>query len=245
MDSKRNPVQDICRSAIDVVVLCGGLGTRLSSLVADRPKPMVDINGSPFLDLLIGYVASFGFERFILCTGYRANYIKEYYQERIDWEVVFSEEERPMGTGGALALAHGQIRSSVALVLNGDSFCPIDFSDFVWRFESAAAPAAMVLARIEDSREYGTVQVDAGPLITSFREKEDSGAGLVNAGIYLFESSFIGSIETGTPCSLERDLIPSQIERGIWAYITDRALLDIGTPARYSQALEFFRSFPQ
>ena len=88
---------------IDVVVLCGGLGERLRGVLGNYPKPMVEINGSPFLDILIHYVAGYGFTRFILCTGYRSDLIKRYYKDkRTGFTVLISNEERPLGTAGAI-----------------------------------------------------------------------------------------------------------------------------------------------
>lgn len=96
-------VRPLKQTDVDVVILCGGKGTRLSEVVRDRPKPMSEINGRSFLDILIGYVSGFGFKRFILSVGYKADYIKDYYKNnRFSFEILFSRENEPLGTAGAL-----------------------------------------------------------------------------------------------------------------------------------------------
>jgi len=101
---------------IDAVVLCGGLGTRLKKVVSDRPKPMADINGRPFLELLLGSIAKFGFRRFVLCAGYMADSITDFFaSKRLPFEVVVSRESRPLGTAAPCEMPHassGAIRSS-------------------------------------------------------------------------------------------------------------------------------------
>ena len=117
---------------VDVVILCGGKGTRLSEVVRDRPKPMSEINGRSFLDILIGYVSGFGFKRFILSVGYKADYIKDYYKNnRFSFEILFSRENEPLGTAGGVKQAENLVQSNPFLVMNGDSFCPVDLLQFL------------------------------------------------------------------------------------------------------------------
>ena len=88
---------------IDVVILCGGLGTRLNPFIKNQPKAMVEIGDRPFLDILVKYISSFGHKRFILCTGHKSRYIENYYQNKKDsLEYIFSIEQKPLGTAGAV-----------------------------------------------------------------------------------------------------------------------------------------------
>ena len=119
-------------SKIDVAILCGGFGKRLQRVVKDIPKPMAKIKHRPFLSILIDFIASYGFRRFILCTGYKADIIEGYYSQRYNnLSIEFSREEKPLGTGGAIKNAENYIKSSPFLVVNGDSFCKINLREFV------------------------------------------------------------------------------------------------------------------
>ena len=91
----------------DVVILCGGAGTRLSAVVADRPKPMAEMNQRPFLDILIDYFAAFGLKRFILCAGHMSQVIKDHYSKKEgSLKFIISEEKTPLGTAGGASKKH-------------------------------------------------------------------------------------------------------------------------------------------
>lgn len=115
---------------MDVVILCGGLGKRLKSVVDDRPKPMAFVGLRPFLDILIDYIASFGTKRFILCIGHRGGSVKTYFRKRKNFQIIFSEEKNPLGTGGAIKNAKSFIETSPFLILNGDSFIKANLNNF-------------------------------------------------------------------------------------------------------------------
>jgi len=219
---------------IDVVILCGGLGTRLRGIIDDRPKVMAEINGRPFLDILIDYIKDYKFRRFILCVGYMSDVIKEYYiKKSSDMAILFSEEREPLGTAGAIKNAEKLIRSEIFLVLNGDSICEIDLEDFLRFHNSKKALHSIVLAAIDDPADYGVIKLDENQKIISFSEKTAvQGVSLVNAGIYLMNMTVLGDIPSGQRFSLEYDLLPKILDKGIYGYITDRKLMDIGTPER-------------
>ncbi len=139
---------------LDAVLLCGGLGTRLGEIVKDQPKPMVRIKDRPFLDILIDHLASFGVRRFVLCAGYKSESIAGYYQKKEDGRTyLISREETPLGTAGALKNAEGLIDSEVCLVLNGDSFCPVDIKAFHEFHKEKNAAVSIALAEVEESRD--------------------------------------------------------------------------------------------
>jgi D-glycero-alpha-D-manno-heptose 1-phosphate guanylyltransferase len=219
---------------IDVVILCGGLGTRLRGIINDRPKVMAEINGRPFLDILINYIKRFGFTRFILCVGYMGNVIKEYYRNKCSgMAILFSEEREPLGTAGAIKNAEKLIRSEMFLVLNGDSICEINLEDFLRFHNSKKALHSIVLATIDNPADYGVIKVDEDQKILGFSEKTTAhGVSLVNAGIYLLNRTVLGDIPSGQRFSLEYELFPEILDKGIYGYITDRKLMDIGTPER-------------
>ena len=240
MPSTLNPKE------IDVLILCGGFGKRLRDVINNRPKPMAEINGRPFLDILIDYVASYGFRRFILCIGYMGDVIKQYYQERgSSLTILFSEEREPLGTGGAIKNTEPLIQSNPFLVMNGDSFCPIDLCAFLDFHTSKGALLSIALVKAKETQDYGVIALGESQRIVSFDEKR-VGAGFcsspvegnsfINAGIYLFDNHTLSTIPSHKNFSLEYDLFPKIINREFYGYVTSETLIDIGTPERYEKA---------
>lgn len=226
---------------VDILILCGGAGTRLSSVVSDRPKPMAAISGRPFLDILIGHVSGYGFRRFILCTGHMKETIRACYSQRYsDLEIIFSEEEKPLGTGGAVRDAEPHIRSSSFLVMNGDSFCPLNMREFLARHHEHGADISIALSRVKDAGDYGIVECDSAGVVVSFLEKGRRREGLVNAGVYAMQRNILTLIPAGACFSLEYDLFPSYVSRKFYGYVTDESFIDIGTPERYAAACTMF-----
>ena len=222
---------------IDVIVLCGGLGKRLRSVISDRPKPMAEIGHRPFLDILIAYTSRYGFRRFILCLYYMKEVIKEYYRGK---GIIFSEEEEPLGTGGAIKKAEPLIKSSPFLVMNGDSFIPLDLNKFITFHSEKKAAVSIALAKAEKTEDYGAVRLGDDERIVNFSEKRKE-KGLVNAGVYLFKRNVLSLIPSSTNYSLEYDLFPRMVGKGLYGYQTDETLIDIGTPKGYKRAQEMFK----
>lgn len=225
-------------SEIDVAIICGGLGKRLKEAVPDKPKPLAEVGGRPFLDILIDYVASFGFKRFVLCTGYRGEMIEKHLKERRDLEFVFSREQEPLGTGGALKHAEDLIGSPEFMAMNGDSLCNMDMRDFLDFHAGHAATASVALVAPKKEAEYGAVSIDPAGLITSFSEKKKASA-YINAGVYIFSKEVLDLIPKGKEYSLEYDLFPKMIDSGVYGYVTGAELIDIGTAERYAEAHDF------
>ena len=229
---------------MDVLILVGGKGTRLHSVVGDRPKPMVDVNGQPFLNKLIEYVSSFGHNRFILCAGHMAEYIKKYYQDiNLPQEIILSIEKSPLGTAGAVKNAEKLIQTEVFCVMNGDSFCPVDLMDFKAFHYRKKAQISLAVTKAKGMKDYGLVDFDGSQQIVNFEEKKhNSETGYINAGIYLFNKSILREIPKGIFYSLEENLFPSILGKKFFAYITTGEMLDIGSPERYKLAKKYFSS---
>jgi D-glycero-alpha-D-manno-heptose 1-phosphate guanylyltransferase len=228
---------------IDTIILCGGLGTRLKDIVKELPKPMVDIHGKPFLDLIVDYISSFGLCRFILCSGYKSEVIGEYYRRKNDGlEYVLSEEDVPLGTGGATVKSKNFIKSKVFLGLNGDSICQIDLKKFLSFHLAKKANISIALTSIDDPRDYGSIDLNEDQEITGFNEKSSvpSGSGLVNAGIYLFSHQSLDSFPLNKKISLEYDVFPAFVGNGLYGYVDPAPLFDIGTPQRLDTLKNYF-----
>ena len=221
---------------IDVAIICGGLGKRLRSAVPDRPKPMAEIGGKPFLEILIDYVAGFGFRRFVLCTGYMGEMIEQHFKGRKNLEFVFSREDKPLGTGGALKHAEAFIASPDFLAMNGDSLCNMDMKAFLEFHGSHGSAVSISLVEPKKEAEYGAVAIDDAGRVTSFTEKKAASA-YINAGVYVFSHEVLGLIPRGEEYSLEYGLFPSMmLARGIYGFVTGAELIDIGTAERYARA---------
>jgi len=217
---------------IGVVILCGGKGERLQSVLSDKPKVLADINGRPFLAILIDNLKKFGCMRFILSVGYKREDIIDCFKGRGD--VVFSQEETALGTGGGLKKAQKLIKSDTFLAMNGDSFCDLDFNKVLAFHQSKKALATLVLVKPRESKDYGAVNLDDSCRIENFCERTDSqGQGFMNAGIYFMEKRVFSYMPEGT-FSLEYDFFPKL--KDSFGYKAEAKLYDIGTPERYEQA---------
>jgi NDP-sugar pyrophosphorylase family protein len=228
-------------TALDIpaVLLVGGRGTRLQSVVSSAPKPMAAVGKQSFLELLVQQLQTQGIRRLIMCSGYLAEQIEQKFGDGRDWDVsiTYSREQQPMGTGGALKLAQQQLhRSTDFLVMNGDSFLECDFTELVAFHRKQKALASMAIVRVEDAGRYGTVRVDAAGRVNGFTEKTGAGApGLINAGVYVFNREIFNYLPEA-PSSLEKDLFPRVLEHGVYAKEQSGMFIDIGTPEDYARA---------
>ena len=222
--------------SLDALLLAGGLGTRLRSVLSDRPKAMADIGGRPFISLLFDQLIGFGFKKVIVATGYRAEVISGYFGSRYqDLELVYSKEKEPLGTGGALKLAHRHIHSQHVLVMNGDTFVNFSFKDFFLKHLKTKSLASLLLCKVDDARAYGSVKMDNQGYITAFAEKKcELGSGCVSAGSYLISKDALKMLPGSKKFSLESKFFPTLVEgRGLMGHCSNNLLHDIGTPDTY------------
>jgi len=229
---------------LTAVVLAGGLGTRLRSVLGDRPKVLAQVHTRPFLTFLLDQLTAADIRSVILCTGYLGEQIKDTFGETYkSLRILYSQEPKPLGTGGALRFALPQITSDPVLVLNGDSFCGIDLKSYLrWHWEHRAA-ASMVLTRVLRSERYGSVKLDQEARITHFSEKQQCiGPGWINAGIYMLDRQLLASIPEGGNVSLEHNIFPGWTRRDLYGYYSRAHFLDIGTPEDFSNAEQFFKA---
>ena len=221
------------RASADVVIVCGGLGTRLRSVLHGLPKSMAPINGHPFLDLIVDHVLAHGFRRIIFCTGYYGDRIAEHFGHRTDFEPIMSQENIPLGTAGALRGCRFLLKTDTTLVLNGDSLCRFDLRDFLDAHQGRQAVATIAVVPANDRTDGGGIVVDEEGRILAFHEKQ---AGqYLNAGIYAVRTSEIDQFPESLPSSLERDVFPQLTNGGLHSYVCRAPLFDIGTPARLAE----------
>jgi histidinol-phosphate phosphatase family protein len=227
-------------------ILAGGLGTRLRPVISDRPKVLAPVNGRPFLAYLLNQLLEAGVRRVVLCTGYLGEQVRQIFGDRYGaLSLVYSQESEPLGTGGALRLALPLLDSDPVLVMNGDSYCQVDLNAFLRWHKERRATASLLLTWVSNTGRYGRVLVNEEGIVQSFKEKGGTrGAGFINAGIYLLSREVLQSIPAHTVVSLEHQVFPSWIGRGLYGYAGGSSFLDIGTPESYAAAQRFFQHHP-
>ena len=192
-----------------VVILAGGFGTRLQSVVKDLPKPMAPIGDTPFLDILMQKLLQYGADEFILCVSYKREKIQAYFGDYFyGVPVRYSVEEEPLGTGGAIKQAFDQFGLTSALVLNGDTYVQLDYRAFYEQMQGQKI--GLVLKEVPDASRYGLVQTENGHAV-KFCEKSDvPQAGFINAGIYYLTSEIFAR-ELPHKFSFEKELLEPQV----------------------------------
>lgn len=226
---------------LDALVLAGGSGTRLSEILPATPKVIAPVAGRPFVTWLLGHLSAQGLRRAVLCTGQGADEVERVLGSRVEELTVrYSREAEPLGTGGALRNALPLTTSDPVFVLNGDSLLTAPLAQFLaFHDAQATAAASLALAEVEDTAAGGCVEIDGAARVVSFVEKGCGGPGLANAGAYLVPRARLEAIPTGRAVSLEREILPAWIERGLWAWRSGGSFVDIGSPAGYRRAESF------
>ena len=225
------------------VLLVGGTGTRLQSVVSSIPKPLASVGDRPFLELLVRQLRSQGIRRLMMCSGYRAEEIEKTFGDGHIWDMAieYSKEPHPLGTAGALKFAEPALQgASDFLVMNGDSFMDVDFHGLFQFHRKSGGLASMAVVRMKNEMRYGTVETNPAGRVTGFAEKTDGVPdGLVNAGIYVFNHAIFKHIPEG-PASLEKDVFPQILDRGVYAMEHQGVFIDIGIPEDYARAQELY-----
>lgn len=224
------------------LILAGGLGTRLRSVIRNKPKSMAIIGGKPFLEYQVEQLRSYGFHQIVLCVGYLGHQIQEYFGNGKQWgvEITYSVESELLGTAGAIKNAEPFINGTF-LVLNGDSYLEADLGNLVdfhvkCGLNDDALLGTLAVVKVDSPSGYGVIETDVDHRIRCFREKtEMPGQSWVNGGIYVLEPEILNFVSTGRPVSIERECFPRVIENGwhLYSYFITDFFTDIGTPEGY------------
>ncbi len=227
---------------VTAAILAGGAGSRLRPAVTGRPKALANVGERPFLTYLFDQLVAAGARDVVLCTGYLGDQIAMIFGESYDTlRLDYSQESTPLGTAGALRLALPLFNSNPVLVMNGDSYCDANIREFWFWHGSRQANATLLLTKIFNTERFGQVKVDADGKVTDFKEKSSGqGPGWINAGIYLLNRDFLEEIPANRPVSLEKEIFPAWIGRGLYGFRSEARFMDIGTPEAYAGAQSFF-----
>ena len=221
------------------IILAGGLGTRLRSVITDIPKPMAPVRGKPFLAYLMDYWIEQGIENFVLSIGYLGDKIQKYFgNQYCNKSIIYSFEQKPLGTGGGLRQALFLLKehNERAVILNGDTWYVVNLLEMC---TSAKLPITLALKSMSESDRYSGVAIDSDKRITAFGV-DTSKSTLVNGGCYLIEVKIIKEMLLRFPekFSLEQDfLVPMATLGFVGASIQDQEFLDIGVPDDYKTAV--------
>jgi D-glycero-alpha-D-manno-heptose 1-phosphate guanylyltransferase len=230
---------EVARQDIPAILLVGGTGTRLQSVLSATPKPLAPVGEAPFLQLLVRQLRAQGIRQLVMCTGHLADQVEKEFGDGRKWdvEITYSRELHPLGTAGAVKLAEHYIPDAPDfLVMNGDSFLELDFRELTRFHRGHGGLISMAVRRVPDAARYGTVQVDAADRVVGFHEKIGTPVpGVVNGGVYVFRRAVLRHIPDG-PGSLEKDLFPNLLEHGVFAFEQQGMFIDIGTPEDYARA---------
>lgn len=222
-----------------ILVLAGGLGTRLRSVVGDMPKPLADVAGKPFLWWLLRQLELQGAGDVYLSVGYRHETIRSYFGDRFGgMRLHYVVEEEPLGTGGAVLKAITQMPGEEILILNGDTLAVVNLNSLLFEAEASGADVVLAVAEVADAARYGTVEMEPGSrCIKAFLEKGRVGAGAINAGVYVLRKSALTELPLPAKFSFEQDFLGRYIDAlhliG-YAGVTD--FIDIGIPEDYQAA---------
>lgn len=226
-------------SSMDVIILAGGKGTRLQSVVSDVPKPLAMVNGRPFLDYQFAMLQEMpAIGRVVLAIGHLADCIIAHYAEhKPSLDLSFAVEASQLGTAGALRNALPFTTSEQILALNGDSIFRWDIGAMRAVQRRTKARATIALLEVEDVSRYGAVTVENEHAVSFLEKSSVPRPGIINAGIYLFERLAIEAIPAHKTVSLEHETLPALAKEGALAAATFRSdFIDIGLPETYRLA---------
>ena len=228
-------------SGWEVIILAGGLGTRLRSVVSDRPKPMAEVQGEPFLAHLMRYYARRGARHFVLSIGYMSGQISDVFGEDFDGvPISYAIEEKPLGTGGAVINSAAHLQSTnPCLVMNGDTFFPVDLTQLMQLHLRSSADLSLALFDATEADRFGAVDFDENGRVTEFDSGKAKLGQPANGGVYMLSPDILSGLDDAdVPLSFEETVIPGLIASGHRVYATTQPapFIDIGLPADYQLA---------
>ncbi|ARR03342.1 D-glycero-D-manno-heptose 1-phosphate guanosyltransferase [Campylobacter vicugnae] len=219
----------------EAIILCGGLGTRLRSVISDIPKPMAPIKNKPFLAFVLEYLKKQNISRVVLAVSYKYEIIQEYFgNSYLGMQILYSIEKEPLGTGGAILEALNLINSDSCYVLNGDTF----FDANLDRLKLDNSDICVALKPMKNFDRYGSVDIDNNSYISAFNEKKFTSNGLINGGVYLIKKNIFNSFNLPNKFSFEEFFQENFLIFNAKATVFDDYFIDIGIPQDYKAFID-------
>lgn len=226
------------RRGLEAIILAGGLGTRLRSVVSDVPKCMAPVAGKPFLHYIIKHFKKQGVDKFIFSLCYKHEMIEAWLNEQ--YPLMFmqtSVEEEPLGTGGAVKLACTMATEKNILILNGDTLFNVDVKKLFAFHKTNEADCTLSLKPMQDFNRYGVVELNKDHSISSFKEKQQYKNGLINGGVYVLNRDNFLQEDLPQKFSFEKDFLEQYLnKRKMYGVVQDEYFIDIGIPEDYEKA---------
>jgi D-glycero-alpha-D-manno-heptose 1-phosphate guanylyltransferase len=222
---------------MEAIILAGGMGTRLQAVVADVPKPMAPVNDKPFLNYLLQWIARYPVKKIILSVGYKNESIREYFKDSFGRiPVEYATEVKPLGTGGAVINALEKTGSNYILIMNGDTWFPINLNKLYSVHTDKKHVFTIALKRMRKFSRYGSVEC-TGNTITRFNERKYCEEGFINGGIYLVNKDFFKTRQFPEVFSLEKDTLVREAGTSVLkGMVFNDPFIDIGVPEDYRRA---------
>ncbi len=227
----------------EIIVLAGGLGTRLRSVVSDLPKCMAPVNGKPFIAYVINYFQQQGVNNFIFSLGYKYEKIIEYLSEFITndsrFTFKYSIEEEPLGTGGAIKKTCALVNNENVFITNGDTLFNADTLLLKNFHYIKKADCTLALKPMQNFSRYGVIELNEDESLKKFGEKRYYENGLINGGLYMLNVIKFLSEPLPEKFSFETDYLEKYYnKRSMFGLVQDKYFIDIGIPEDYERAQE-------
>jgi len=231
----------------EAIVLAGGMGTRLKSVVPDKPKPMALINGKPFLEYLLNYLAQNGISHVILSVGFKAEQVYDYFgNSYANMDLSYAFEKNPLGTGGGIRLALQKAKTNNVFIVNGDTLFNVSLKKLDELHIKNKSDLSIALKEVEDGSRYGTITTNKSDKINSFKEKkEKKEKALINGGTYLLSKDTFMNLDFPEKFSFEKDFMEKYFEQlNFYGSAFNDYFIDIGIPETYEKAqIDFLNEF--
>lgn len=224
---------------MDVIILTGGKGTRLRSKIKDIPKTMAEVNGKPFLEWTLEWLSKFNVKNVILAVGYKKEYIKEHFGDKYqNIKIIYSEEDEPLGTGGAIKKALMRSSEKNVIAMNGDVFARVDLEKIFEQHVKSDSIMTIAIKEMYNFDRFGVVKFE-NDRITKFEEKKYVEKGFMNTGVYVINRNIFDNKINQDSFSIENDYLNKYVASDkISPFIYDGQFVDIGIPEDYEKIKE-------
>ena len=228
---------------MEAIILAGGFGTRLREMVPNVPKPMAQVAGKPFLEILLSDLAHKGFKHVVLSLGYKAEIVIAHFGKRFSgMDISYVVEDTPLGTGGAARLGMSKCLSNHVFIFNGDTFLNLEADAVELLWQKNRRPI-IVTRKVSDTARYGRLLVESGRVV-GFTEKGVSTPGLINAGCYVLGVSQLDDWPLNAHFSLEEDYLAHTVTTDhVNFFETQGVFIDIGVPEDYLRAQTLLENY--
>jgi D-glycero-alpha-D-manno-heptose 1-phosphate guanylyltransferase len=216
----------------EVIILAGGFGTRLKSVINDLPKCLAEVSGKPFLSYVIDSLINFNYSHFVFSLGYKSEVIKDFIETNYpQLNVTYSIEQNPLLTGGAIRLAIEKCQEQNVLIINADTYFGFDLNQFLSNHTYQNSDISIALTYMENFDRYGVVKFDENNIINSFEEKKFQKSGFINCGYIIIKKNVILNMPLNMPFSFEKDFLFLNLSKlKVSAFVAKAYFIDIGIP---------------